>query len=260
MDIEKINNKYEACKTSFKSDNFYELAENLVKEILLPGECVDFKGSNVNGIYYDVLFNGIERSKENDIIFNAHFDCEYGIKNFCIRQIPNEVALCCIDKLLLLLPEIQANRERKEWFDIYKHHLKGCFKFWNKQGCNIYEALSHSIEETSNLKNDPRVPKGKEVDKKVLEDFLYPWEQALNQLATKIKDDTYDEEDIRICDICGLPMFEGYYLGGEFACDEECCLESYEGDTAQMEEDLSHADEDFGECYWTEWYSIFFDY
>lgn len=120
--------------------------------------------------------------------------------------------------------------------------------------------MSHSIEETSNLKNDPRVPKGKEVDKKVLEDFLYPWEQALNQLATKIKNDTYDEEEIRICDICGLPMFEGYYLGGEFACDEECCLESYEGDVTQMEEDLSHADEDFGECYWTEWGSIFFDY
>lgn len=67
------------------------------------------------------------------------------------------------------------------------------------------------------------------------------------------------EREIRRCDNCGKPMKEGYYLGGEFACSDECCLALYNGDKAQMEEDLSHADEDWCETYWTEWESIYFD-
>lgn len=260
MDIEAINNKYKACKASKNQPNFYEIVESFIKEVLEPGENADFKGFNVNGFYYDLILNGIERTKDNDIVFNAHFDSEYGIKNFSIRQIPKNVILSCIDRLWCLVPDIQNNRERKEWFDVYKHHLKGCFKFWKERGCNIYESLQHAIEETSKLKNDPRVPNGKEIDKKALDDFLHPWRQALKQLAIKIEDESYDEENIRICDICGLPMFEGYYLGGDYACDEGCCLESYGGDKVQMEEDISHAEEDWGECYWTEWDSIFFDY
>jgi hypothetical protein len=54
-------------------------------------------------------------------------------------------------------------------------------------------------------------------------------------------------------------MQEGYYLGGEFACSDECALALYHGDKAQMDEDLSHADEADGECYWTEWDSVYFD-
>lgn len=65
--------------------------------------------------------------------------------------------------------------------------------------------------------------------------------------------------EVRRCDHCGKPMKEGYYLGGEFACDDECCLALYNGDKKQMEEDLSHALEDDGDCYWTEWESIYYD-
>ena len=54
-------------------------------------------------------------------------------------------------------------------------------------------------------------------------------------------------------------MSDGYYLGGEYACDDECCLALYDGDKAQMEEDLSHVNEDYSDCYYTEWESIFFD-
>lgn len=68
------------------------------------------------------------------------------------------------------------------------------------------------------------------------------------------------ERDIRKCDHCGKPMKEGYYLAGEYACSDECCLALYNGDKQQMEEDLSHADEIDGECYWTEWDSIYFDW
>lgn len=68
-----------------------------------------------------------------------------------------------------------------------------------------------------------------------------------------------DDENVRRCDHCGKPMKEGYYLGGEFACSDKCALALYHGDKAQMDEDLSHADEADGECYWTEWDSVYFD-
>lgn len=67
------------------------------------------------------------------------------------------------------------------------------------------------------------------------------------------------KDEVRRCDHCGKPMKEGYYLGGEYACSDECCLALYNGDEKQMKEDLSHAEEEDGECYWTEWESIYFD-
>ena len=57
-----------------------------------------------------------------------------------------------------------------------------------------------------------------------------------------------EDEEIRRCDNCGKPMSEGYYLGGEYACSDGCCLALYNGDKEQMEEDLSHAYDDDSEC------------
>ena len=52
-------------------------------------------------------------------------------------------------------------------------------------------------------------------------------------------------------------MREGYYLGGEYACSDECAQALYHGDKAQLEEALSHAEEEDGECYWAEWKSFY---
>lgn len=54
-------------------------------------------------------------------------------------------------------------------------------------------------------------------------------------------------------------MKEGHYLGSEYACSDECCLALYGGDKKQIEEGLSHACDINGECYYTEWESIYFD-
>ena len=67
-------------------------------------------------------------------------------------------------------------------------------------------------------------------------------------------------EEIRRCDHCGKPMKKGYYFAGEFACSDECCLALYKGDAIQMKEDLSKADTDKGECYYTEWESFSLEY
>lgn len=54
-------------------------------------------------------------------------------------------------------------------------------------------------------------------------------------------------------------MSVGYYLAGEFACSDACCLALYDGDLDQMKEDLAHADEIWSDIYYTEWESIYFD-
>ncbi len=66
-----------------------------------------------------------------------------------------------------------------------------------------------------------------------------------------------DDENVRRCDHCGKPMREGYYLDGEYACSDEYALALCHGDKAQMEEALSQAEEENGECYWTEWESFY---
>lgn len=67
-------------------------------------------------------------------------------------------------------------------------------------------------------------------------------------------------EDIRKCDHCGKPMKEGYYLGGEYACSEECAIALYNGDKAQFEDDLEQDElHNYGEVYYTEWEDYYFE-
>lgn len=70
-----------------------------------------------------------------------------------------------------------------------------------------------------------------------------------------------DVENLRTCDCCGTPMIGGYYLGGElaFACSERCAIDMYEGGEKKFREDLSHAEEEGCETYWTQWDEVFLD-
>lgn len=58
---------------------------------------------------------------------------------------------------------------------------------------------------------------------------------------------------LRVCDVCGKLYHEGYYLDGDYACDDECAIELYKGDEFVFRTDLEHADEDDGNVYWTAW-------
>lgn len=90
-----------------------------------------------------------------------------------------------------------------------------------------------------------------------LTDVNIDWLNLLFDIyACECKVQDLDEIEIRRCDHCGRPMMKGYYLAGEFACSEECCLALYHGDASAMEEDLSHADDDNADCYYTEWESF----
>lgn len=259
MEIESIHKKLKDCKNHLYSAQFNDEIKGIVNEILNPGEYVDFNGFNVDGEFYEISFNGMKRENDGSIKFNANFDCGYGHKEFFMSNMPKTVIYNCVRRLVEKIPELAEKREHEKWWGVYKWSLKNNFKFWQRQGKNIYESLKMAVDEVSKLKHDPRVPHGEEINKKVLDSFLVTWRYAVDKLEDKVTNGTYNEEDIRICDSCGLPMSEGYYLCGEYACDEECCLDCYHGDKEQMEEDLSHAEEDCSETYYTEWDSIFFD-
>ena len=77
-------------------------------------------------------------------------------------------------------------------------------------------------------------------------------EDEVHDLAEEMEE---EGRFLRVCDHCGKLMSSGYYLAGEYACSDECCLALYNGDKQQMEEDLSHYDEVGADFYYTEWES-----
>ena len=63
-------------------------------------------------------------------------------------------------------------------------------------------------------------------------------------------------EDVRRCSHCGKPMKEGYYIDGEYACDNTCAIALYNGDAEQFRADLELDEEcNYGCVYYTEWVS-----
>lgn len=64
-----------------------------------------------------------------------------------------------------------------------------------------------------------------------------------------------DVSDYRVCSHCGKHFHEGYYLGDEYACSEECAVALYGGDREQFEADLEMEETEPGttECYWSVW-------
>ena len=64
----------------------------------------------------------------------------------------------------------------------------------------------------------------------------------------------WGDTGLRVCSTCGKFMTEGYLLGDEYACSDECAWKSYkmpeEEAKAQFSKDLEENEDDF---FWTEW-------
>lgn len=65
-------------------------------------------------------------------------------------------------------------------------------------------------------------------------------------------------ETVRVCDNCGKVMHEGYTLGGEHACCDECAIALYKDENGNVypnAEELfqTDLDENDDDCYWTAW-------
>lgn len=147
--------------------------------------------------------------------------------------------------------------DKSDWIGTFDLFFSECFKFWMREKKSVLTAYDIALEETKRTRNNPFSPSGEEVDFAALSEWSEKYTNALNDLYKAEAEGLLDEDNIRFCSHCGLPMFQGYYLGGEYACSDACALALYKGDEAQMKEDLSHADEEDGECYWTEWESIY---
>ena len=63
------------------------------------------------------------------------------------------------------------------------------------------------------------------------------------------------DSNYRVCSHCGKHFHEGYFLGDEYACSEECAVALYGGDREQFEADLEMEETEPGttECYWSVW-------
>lgn len=59
----------------------------------------------------------------------------------------------------------------------------------------------------------------------------------------------------RVCSHCGKHFHEGWFLGDEYACSEECAVALYGGDRELFEADLEMEENEPGttECYWSVW-------
>lgn len=61
-------------------------------------------------------------------------------------------------------------------------------------------------------------------------------------------------DSIRICEHCGKPMHEGYLKDDyDTYCSEECVKEHYHMTDEELEEMVSHADENDAPLFWTTW-------
>lgn len=153
-----------------------------------------------------------------------------------------------------------GSKKYKEQMMIHRMLFKMCYKICRKSG-SIISSLKSSILfiNTKEYKEIFQKHHLGIVEDNILADCSKYYQDIVDDLQKRIDNGTYDEDDIRVCSECGIPMHEGYYLAGEYACDIECCLEQYDNDEAQMKEDLSHASEDNSDVYYTEWESIFYD-
>lgn len=139
---------------------------------------------------------------------------------------------------------------------ILDNHYEGCLDFWKRQGKDEIAAMELALRELGKVTTNPLSPCGEPLDPAIIAETAGKYRRKLDEVVAATLDP--DDENVRRCDHCGKPMKEGYYLGGQYACSDECALALYHGDQAQMEEDLSHAEEEDGECYWTEWESFYF--
>ncbi len=140
---------------------------------------------------------------------------------------------------------------------ILDNYYAGCLDFWKRQGKDEIAAMELALSELAKVTTNPLSPRGEPLVPAIIAEVSGKYRKKLDKAVAATLDP--DDENVRRCDHCGKPMREGYYLGGEYACSGECALALYHGDKAQMEEDLSHAEEEDGECYWTEWESFYFD-
>lgn len=87
-------------------------------------------------------------------------------------------------------------------------------------------------------------------------DLVKWFEQAPADVKQEFLDEFNEEfNNLRVCTHCGKFMHEGYLLDTQYACSDECAIALYDGDEAQLREDIrmSVEEDDGSDFFWTVW-------
>lgn len=112
-----------------------------------------------------------------------------------------------------------------EWWDFYTNYCREKFRKNISKNYPYADAIYLAYEQTIELRT---IPGDKTRFNSVNFEVLNQWAEKYDKVVDAVYNQ--DKEDIRCCEQCGFPMIEGFYLAGEFACCEECCLKAYDGD------------------------------
>lgn len=151
---------------------------------------------------------------------------------------------------------MKTDISKEEWLSIYTTFCRDCFHFHKNNGDSIAVAFDKAREETMKLRHHPYHPNGEPIDREA----LAKWNETYSQ---KVVETLYDYEqndwlgDLRLCEQCGFPIFEGYYIYANWACCDECAVKFYNGDKERFEQELHEAQDPnnplWSEVYWSEW-------
>ena len=92
------------------------------------------------------------------------------------------------------------------------------------------------------------------------ERILYTVQLILNEcitnkdLAISLQSWFGQFDEAQICQNCGDIMWDGYSIHGDTYCNLDCCLSGADIELKDLAEELSHATEDNGDCYYTTWF------
>lgn len=145
----------------------------------------------------------------------------------------------------------------EQWQDIFTKFCHDCFMYWKRNGDSVAVAFDKAREETLKLRSNPFKPKEEPVNLKALQ----KWGDQYNQTVVETLYE-YEKEDalrdLRICLHCGFPIFEGYYIAGDFFCCEQCAIDGgYNGYKKPFEQDIEEANDPnnhiWSDIYWSQW-------
>ena len=107
-----------------------------------------------------------------------------------------------------------------EWWSFFTAYCRDKFLKYSRKGKPIWEAMYLAYEQTIELRTIPGLEtRFNSVNFEVKD----KWAEKYDKVVTTLYFNT-DPDKVRFCEQCGFPMVEGYYLAGEFACCDECCL------------------------------------
>lgn len=159
---------------------------------------------------------------------------------------------------LHFLWSVTITNESAEWCEGFKYSLDAkCLdnpQSFGRRYTSFGLAMLHCLNrfhENANIRDDYETLSAVlNKPQNLISDFRAPQSPETPQAAECTSD-----SGCRVCSHCGKHFHEGWFLGNEYACSEECAVALYGGDRELFEADLETEENEPGttECYWSVW-------